>query len=1641
MRPITPPLTRNNQGSEVVNLQDGLLLLLNRQFLRSIVASDLQTYLERLRNEQIAQAYGKVTTRLVAIFQEQSQLTATGEVDAPTAEALNEILRGLRAFDQPEQFIVRGRVFGSDSSAGGTAAQRTAISSIRVRAFDRDVRSEDLLGETITNQDGYYEIRYSTEQFRRSENERGGADLIVRVYDAQGQVIATSPTINNARAEETIDIVVQPQQPPEPNPDQFIVKGTIRQFNDKPFVGAIVRAFDRDLRREQLLGEKTTDRTGYYEISYTRAQFSRAEKDGADLIVRVYGESTGQPLVESDLIFNAKPIEIVDLVAVREEDRTRSLYERLMLELRPLLGEPAIADLREDAKENLAEGQYKDITFLAGETGFDKVVLARLVIAHKLAQQSIQPEFWFALLGSSIYQYNETQTLDEQLAAILEALPSLDALSVNKALSRSFNQNEIPDRFKENMAGWVEAFLQFIAKRVVSDSAQSGFVKLSLVDAGIEGPEKQEKFARRYNQYKAIIPELVGALQQVPSFTQPEINTLQTSFRLADLTQGDFSVVKAIKDEFDVRQPEQIRILAKRSENEWVNLATTKHEAGEINLPFEVRAISEQARLPEAEVYGKMLDRQFREAFPTTAFTGGLERALQNGGAQGIQRAETLGRFLDRHETFEFLKTPVDNFFQDNIDPEFRELATDANFRLEVKAVQRVFKLSPNSLSKNQRFEEARDWYHFIFNPIGVASAISGGSLMSKYWITKPFFETTNPQYIQQRIDNILRLLAGDTTVTNYSAKLKKDLEDQALDWRTNPFEPHRIANYRTVAYQKTVVMKYLDNLIAWGDNLFRQDSMESINEATQLYVLAAEILGSRPKKIPPQEKPPIESFNELETQFDKFSNALVQVENYVPVMSGNGQNGSSVAPLPMLYFCVPQNDKMLGYWDTVADRLYKIRPCMNIEGVVRQLALFEPPIDPGALVKAVAGGVDIGSALADLNAPLPFYRFNVLLQKANEVCNDVKALGSALLAALEKKDAEAMGLLRQSQEIRLLEAIKTVRETQIGEAKENEEGFRRSKSTVEERRNYYRDIEKVSGWETASMATHGAGIISEVVATILNATAGVAHLVPDITVGGSGFGGTPVATVKYGGDNFGKSAFNWAAFFGGLGGTLHSGANLMATQASNERRWEDWKLQERLADKELVQMDKQIAAAELRVAIAEKELENHTIQIENAKATDTFMRSKYTNQELYQWQIGQISGVYFQSYKLAYDMAKRAERCFRFELGLQDSRIINFGSWDSLKKGLLSGEKLQYDLRRLEAAYLEQNRREFELTKHISLTLLDPLALVKLRETGRCFINLPEEIFDLDYPGHYFRRIKSVSITLPCVVGPYTTISCTLRLLKNSIRINTAIGDNGYAHNSDGDGLPADDTRFIENNIPVKAIAASTAQNDSGIFELSFRDERYLPFEGAGAISQWSLELFNDNSPDFGKALRQFDYSTITDAILHIKYMAREDAGTFKNGAIAHLKDYFSQDGTTPSLQMFNLKQEFPTQWHRFLNPINPVNGNIFELEIESSLFPFRDGGKTLKVNTIWLLARCTNSGNYGVNLTPPLPPPPDGSNNMTLTPVNQYGGLHFAQKDVETEIDPTASPVPWQLQISRPGGNLKEEVEEVLLVLGYEW
>ena len=70
-------------------------------------------------------------------------------------------------------------------------------------------------------------------------------------------------------------------------------------------------------------------------------------------------------------------------------------------------------------------------------------------------------------------------------------------------------------------------------------------------------------------------------------------------------------------------------------------------------------------------------------------------------------------------------------------------------------------------------------------------------------------------------------------------------------------------------------------------------------------------------------------------------------------------------------------------------------------------------------LVKAAAAGIDIGSIVNGLNQPVGPVRCLLLIQKALELCGEVRGLGSALLAAIEKGDGEHLALLRQGHEIK----------------------------------------------------------------------------------------------------------------------------------------------------------------------------------------------------------------------------------------------------------------------------------------------------------------------------------------------------------------------------------------------------------------------------------------------------------------------------------------------------------------------------------------------------------------------------------------------------------------------------------------------
>ncbi len=176
--------------------------------------------------------------------------------------------------------------------------------------------------------------------------------------------------------------------------------------------------------------------------------------------------------------------------------------------------------------------------------------------------------------------------------------------------------------------------------------------------------------------------------------------------------------------------------------------------------------------------------------------------------------------------------------------------------------------------------------------------------------------------------------------------------------------------------------------------------------------------------------------------------------------------------------------------------------------------------------------------------------------------------------------------------------------------------------------------------------------------------------------------------------------------------------------------------------------------------------------------------------------------------------------------------------------------------LNSMETCFIESNTRQCRIDQSFSFAEIDPKSLADLKEVGRCEFAIPENYFDLIYPGQYRRCIQAVRLTIVCVTGPHTNIGAKLTLLRSYMRKEATL----------------DAAHLAE--VPMSrapSATTSTVHEDAGVFELSFHDEKYRPFVGAGAISEWRLEL--------PPQLQTFDYQSITDVVLNISYTAEENS------------------------------------------------------------------------------------------------------------------------------------------------------------------
>jgi hypothetical protein len=328
--------------------------------------------------------------------------------------------------------------------------------------------------------------------------------------------------------------------------------------------------------------------------------------------------------------------------------------------------------------------------------------------------------------------------------------------------------------------------------------------------------------------------------------------------------------------------------------------------------------------------------------------------------------------------------------------------------------------------------------------------------------------------------------------------------------------------------------------------------------------------------------------------------------------------------------------------------------------------------------------------------------------------------------------------------------------------------------------------------------------------------------------------------------------------------------------------------------------------------------------------------------------------------------------------------------------------------LQQLENTYMAENTRRYEVSQNFPLSLVDPTALQLLRATGSCTFTVPELLFDVVYPGQYRRLVKSVRLTVPGVTGPYIGTGTKLSLTRSAVRV--------VPSSSATAKVPVPAQPSI-----AAAIATGTGPNDAGLFELNFRDDRFLPFEGSGAVdSVWTLELPG--------RLRTFDYDTISDVILQVGYTALDDGGfrtTVENGIASSLRQFAKTIGLFRTL---SLRHDFPAAWQQLTHPAAGAAATT-SFDVTAQIFPYFLSGRTL------------NRTDCGVYLKPAGTAAVDTTGLTVGIDGTNGSAWHVAARtDLATCDVPLGGPALGTWTVKVTAGQIDPaKVDDVLLLLRY--
>lgn len=727
-------------------------------------------------------------------------------------------------------------------------------------------------------------------------------------------------------------------------------------------------------------------------------------------------------------------------------------------------------------------------------------------------------------------------------------------------------------------------------------------------------------------------------------------------------------------------------------------------------------------------------------------------------------------------------------------------------------------------------------------------------------------------------------------------------------------------------ARRRFVTLEYLETLLEWERCASLERTATGQTRARLLLETATRILGPTPVRV-----------------------------------DGCAQSDDTATVATFVPCSAPLNPWLMSLYERVASR--------------RAVLGAEPAAPDGCCygcAYADCGCASCGGPGLDCCCPSGPYRFSYVVSRAAEFAGQAAAFSSELQAALEKGDSEFLAAMRARHEQQVLSLTSTIRQEQWRDADWQVQGARVAKQIAEAKVSYYASLITkglIAGeidyreLENGSFSSIAVASVSEAIGTVLG-------VIPDVWLGTLSATQMPLGTKLAG-------VFSGIARISNQTGSILSGtAGVRNTQASWDRRYAEWAYQRGLADLEVDQAERQILAAERRRDAALGELNSVQQQFENAREIAATLRDKTTSHAHFLWLARETAALYRQMFEIAECAVRQAEHKFNVEVGFTHKRFVPEHTWDDLSGGLVAGQQLALAARRMEAAYTTENVREYELTKHISLRKFFGEEFLALKATGACTVTVPEWLFDLDYPGHYLRRIKSVALSVPAIVGPYTGVHARLTLMANTTRVEPtllaaahgcctdAVGpcDCGCTDGHDRDRdrvcsgdcarcfdgcctlhgsaagyeLQSCDGRSVVDYGARQAIVTSSGQNDSGLFELQLRDERYLPFEYAGTQSTWMLEMPAENN--------DFDLDELADVVMHINFTAREGGPQLRAAAAASAREHLPDAG----VRLIDVAREMPDEWARFTGE---HDYRRLDLTLSRDFFAFASGNTTVDV------------------------------------------------------------------------------------------